>query len=316
MFRSFYFLLAILGVLLVVVLVLLRRDLVREGRTGPRWKRKLLAAGLILLGMLGVTWDWSRSWEPGGGCVVPDEDAESLVPQECSAVREIPIPHGANLEETRQWNHLLSVWREAEEVGSSKRGDYPFTIKGRDRLLKELAVVAKDITTLQQADVLSSWETKLLDNELALLIERVQYKRPTEHRAAECYKTMHVVPAQASLARLTERLPLLKGLLCSKVRSAVAAKVLDTLKQDLAVLENDHLSKELPEDKKAKAQKISQKAKEYLKHINRVLQEEADMEVLAKKEEIEPLTPDERERAQALRKNAEATITKVKQLIE
>ena len=45
----------IAGLLLVAVLAGFGRDLVRASRTGPRWKRRMVASAIVLLGLLGVT---------------------------------------------------------------------------------------------------------------------------------------------------------------------------------------------------------------------------------------------------------------------
>ena len=52
--RAFNLLLALAGVAAVALLVVLGVDLARSARRGPRWKRRLIAAGLGLLASLGV----------------------------------------------------------------------------------------------------------------------------------------------------------------------------------------------------------------------------------------------------------------------
>lgn len=46
-----FWLMGLAGVLIVAGLAMLGVNLVSSARTGPRWKRKLVAAGLILLGI-------------------------------------------------------------------------------------------------------------------------------------------------------------------------------------------------------------------------------------------------------------------------
>ena len=52
--RAFNLLLALAGVAAVALLVVLGVDLARSAQRGPRWKRRLIAAGLGLLASLGV----------------------------------------------------------------------------------------------------------------------------------------------------------------------------------------------------------------------------------------------------------------------
>ena len=53
--RTVNLVLGILGVLAVAVLVVIGRDLARSLHTGPRWKRRLIAAGVFLLSLGGVS---------------------------------------------------------------------------------------------------------------------------------------------------------------------------------------------------------------------------------------------------------------------
>ena len=262
MFRSFYYLLAILGIVLVVVLVLLRRDLVREGRTGPRWKRKLLAAGLVLLGMLGVTWDWSRSQTPWGGSVLFRTDFD------------VPIPRGQHLERTPHWQHLTAVWHEAEEVGSGRRGSYPFNARGKQRLLDELTTVTTNLKKLQDAQVLTAPEAGLLEKELVLLTQRVNAMRPTEERDATCYMPVRLAPINDSFDRLADRLPLLCDYADSEdIRPEVLAKTLDTIEADLAVLDGIRARPAPSEANQAKTIETSRDAKDLVRHIKKTLAE-------------------------------------------
>ncbi len=52
--RTYHLVLGLLGLLAVVALLLARADLARQRTTGPRWKRRLVSAGLVLLGVLGL----------------------------------------------------------------------------------------------------------------------------------------------------------------------------------------------------------------------------------------------------------------------
>jgi len=52
--RAGWFAIALLGVLLIAGLALLGRDIHRLARAGPKWRRRLVGAGLALLSIFGV----------------------------------------------------------------------------------------------------------------------------------------------------------------------------------------------------------------------------------------------------------------------
>jgi len=49
--------LGLLGVIVLGALIVMGADTDRAARTGPRWKRRLITAGLVLLAALGVARD-------------------------------------------------------------------------------------------------------------------------------------------------------------------------------------------------------------------------------------------------------------------
>ena len=259
-YRSTTLFWAVFGSVLVLALILLGRDLRRAAQTGPGWKRRLVATGLVLLGAIGFTAGFGGCSEPGGGSAYSSTGFTD------------PIPPGQGLEETAHWDHLTDVWREAEEIGSGKRGDYPFDEKGKKQILDQLATVATNLGRLQAAGLLSKPEAGLLGKELALVTGRVQAKRPTEMRNATCYEPMAFSPARDSLVRLADRLPLLEKLAASEtIQPQVVSKVLDTVEKDLAVLDQKQMRDQLPEGRKAEAEKIVRETRSQVEKIRKHL---------------------------------------------
>lgn len=54
------YVLGLAGLLAIAGLVLIGADLGASARTGPRWKRRLVGAGLLLLGAVGITYGLTR----------------------------------------------------------------------------------------------------------------------------------------------------------------------------------------------------------------------------------------------------------------
>ncbi|MHC5056269.1 MAG: hypothetical protein ACYTKD_16335, partial [Planctomycetota bacterium] len=173
------------------------------------------------------------------------------------------------LEATDEWQRLVTVWREAEEIASGKRGDYPFDEAGKKRVLAELDRAARDVEALSKAELLSPPEAGLLTAELATLTKGVRRKRPTEMRRATCYKPMMVVPARESLKRLKARLPMLEALAAKGVvKNDVIRRVLVRAARDAIFLlfDKDGLGR-LSEDERAEAKRLGTTAVKLFKEL-------------------------------------------------
>ena len=211
----------IAGLVLLGVLVLLRTDLGRASRTGPRWKRYMLTAALTLLSGFGV----------------------------CLAAKEVvdaPKPTGRSLPTCPQWQRLTATWKEADEVGSGKRGPYPFDRKGKESLLSALAARGGDVDTLAAGGHLTAPEAELLKKELARLTRGVQFKRPVELRMAKCYKPMWPLTAPVhGIPRLAERVAVMERLAKSQtLHPQVVHKVLAPVEADIKSIEgSDYLKR-------------------------------------------------------------------------
>jgi len=235
--KTLNLLLAVAGLAIVAAFAVLGYDVYRSARTGPRWKRRLVAAGLALLAALGIP-ACEEATEAG------DPPASTAGP-------------ARTLVDAREWKRLTATWREAEEVASGKRGAYPFDRKGKEKLLADLKQAEADVAALQTAGLVTAPEAGLLAGDLAQLTHGVQSKRPTEMKMATCYKPMMVIPARDSMGRLAARLPLLRQLVDGdKLHPDVARKVLASVQADLAVLAKKKMTDRLPETDRPKAEEL------------------------------------------------------------
>jgi len=234
--RTLTVLLALFGVLVIAALALLGYNVYRAAQSGPRWRRRLVGAGLSLLALLGV-------------------------PAHASAVEapaKLVAADGKPLADTPEWKALDAAWREASEAASGKRGPYPFDAAGKKRLLEALATATANVDALQARGLLSQAEAGLLKDDLAVLVTGVQSKRPTELKGATCYAPMpYIPPAQQGLRRLTARLPLLEKMAAAeKVQPDAVRKILGTIAQDLALLAGKDGAPPLPDADRARTEQV------------------------------------------------------------
>ena len=219
--NAWYVVVGIAGLVLVGALVLFGADLGRASRTGPRWKRRLLTAALALLSSAGV-------YLAARPLTAADR------PSSVDTAGPLGLPKG-ELAQTPHWKRLMATWKEADDVGSGRRGAYPFNAKGKKALLAWLGTSDRDVDALAAAGMLTAPEAALLKKELARLTEGVQFKRPTEMKGFTCYVPMMPLTWPGfSRRRIDDRLPLLRRLADAEtVHPQVAAKVLETLETDL-----------------------------------------------------------------------------------
>jgi len=233
--RMGYILAGLAGVVIVVGLALIGTDLVRATETGPRWRRRLVAAALVLLGAVGMT----------ASVVSLVENAR----QEYQRGIEDP-----NLTTNVLWTEMLTTWHEAEDIAGGKRGSYPFSSSGQKRFLGRMDVARENIADLCWRGLLSDAEAGLLKLELRRVRRRVQAMRTTDMKGATCYAPMPMRDGQDSMERLAARLPHLKKLAVGEaVQRPVLTKVMRTVTRDLNTLSHDHSMRDLDETERAQA---------------------------------------------------------------
>ena len=247
-------LMGICGLLMVAALVLAGLDLRRAASTGPHWKRRLLAAGILLLALIGVP-ACEKEPPPEGGAL--------------GTTTTGTLPKAGDLSQSPRWQRLSATWREASEVASGARGAYPFNEAGKKRMLDGLTTVAADLDSLQQSELLTAAEAGLLRKDLVVLVQDVQAKRPTEMRMATCYIPLPFVPpARESMRSLADRLPLLEQAAQSaRLHQEAVSKVLVTIDKHLAVLDKENLLAELDEAERAEAEALREQVKGHLVRI-------------------------------------------------
>ncbi len=183
----------LMGVLAVAALLVLGRNLDKAASTGPRWKRRLVAAGLALLALLG--------YQPAVNA--------GRVPQRAKRVRP-------SLAKSQDWQWLMKVYRHAEKVAKAPRFSHPFGRAEKQILLADLAKAKQVVTQLQAAGLLTASEARLLVVELTELKGKVgsyRPKPPAGRRGPTCYKPAPPPPPfRRSVIVLTQQVPLLKKL--------------------------------------------------------------------------------------------------------
>ena len=248
------------GICVAAALVVVGADLARASQTGPRWRRRLVEAGLLALAALGLP-----------AALAQGPEAGQPATERPAARRERP-----DLSQLEPWHQAAAIWRRAEDVASGARGPYPFDEKGKARLLDDLARAGRIVDDLLAGGLLNEPETGLLKADLAVLVRGVEAKRPTELREATCYRPMAVIPARDSLERLEARLPMLEKLAASdKVSPEVIFRALDTLEGDLNVLASEDMAGGLASEQRAHALDVREQAAKQLQVIRQRLRGDA-----------------------------------------
>jgi len=147
-----------------------------------------------------------------------------------------PSPGPAALAESPEWQHVMAVWAEAEDICFWRRGSYPFDEAGKRRVLDDLAQASREVDALRQRGLVSKAEAGLLGIDLEELANGVRAMRPTELANATCYVPAYFDPVQASVDRLSRRLPLLEKLAGGACQPIVLRKVLFAVESELASL--------------------------------------------------------------------------------
>ncbi|MHC5037949.1 MAG: hypothetical protein ACYTHM_11600 [Planctomycetota bacterium] len=286
--------LALPGLLLVAALILIGADIALSARRGPRWKRKLVGAGIALLALLGVP--ALREPKSGEPPAASREETTSNPDRPSSpstmfqfpglSFEAFPIRVGeeggdegdgngeggrsrdVDLAATPQWQSVAKAWKEGREVASGKRGQYPFDAKGKKTLLEALKSVPANLDVLERAGLLTPAETGFLKKELRPLIQRVEGYRTVEQKRMTCYEPMAMPdPKKVSLEYLRTRLYLLEGLAAQKkISKALLEKVLGNVENHVKRLEGE---------KKKDVQDLRRKAQALLASLRGVLSGEA-----------------------------------------
>lgn len=225
-YRAVYLGLGLLGILAVLLLIVLRADLRRHCTVGPRWKRRLVGAGLLLLGSMGFGADLgcTKKDQPGP---TPKVKIDSTKPETDPVEKPAATPARQD-QVAEPWKSIAATTRQAREVASGKKGTHPFDRAGKEKLLAALDAAIKQVGGLATSGQINAGEAGLWQADLKLLRHRVGEFRPTEMKTTSCYEPMPmIIPARQSMARLKARLPLLEKMSAAdKLHPKVALKVL------------------------------------------------------------------------------------------
>jgi hypothetical protein len=228
--RTAQILWALLGAVAVLLILVCGVNVYRWARTGPRWRRRLVTAGLFLLAAFGL-----------GDFVIRDSVAE--------AQPVVTKPAATPLVETAQWKKITHAWQLTAPFAATGKS----TVAERkqvDEALKDARTAIGDL--LKQGRIIQA-EADLLNKDADRVRGEV-YRNPPTDRRITCYKRMYITPAGVSLRRINQRLPMLKALTESgRITPEVTARVLPSIESDLAVLANSDEVKKLRPAEQPKA---------------------------------------------------------------
>jgi hypothetical protein len=247
---------AFMGLAAVAGLFLLGLNVYRAAGKGPRWKRRLLGAGLAMLAALGLV-SCADEAKPGGG--TPGTGGGTTT-----------TPAGTrSLEGSKEWKLVLEAWTFCAPLATSGKS----TTRQRKGADAKLKAAGKAVESLAAADLLVAAEAGLLKAEIAKIRADIYCNPPTDSQVT-CYKMAFVSPAQKSLKRLNKRLPLLEKLVAGKKLHAPALKkVLASIEKDVAVLSSQKQLSKLPAAERSKAAKTRDAVKVALEKLKALLKD-------------------------------------------
>jgi len=258
-YRAYHLVLGIAGVAAVLLLVILRANVDRQAHTGPRWKQRLLAAGIMLLAAFGL-----GPACKGGGTPTPTASSNSggLTADPGTSMRPEaprPAPRPTGYAATTQWKQIQNTLAEAEAIVAGKKGSHPFDRAGKKQFLSAMQKAQSNADELATKRLLALAEVGLLKVDLAQLRGKVSAYRPTEMIAASCYQKMATpLVADVSLGLLRVRLPLLQKLAAAqRLHPAVVRKVLVRIEKNLKVLETPAAVAALSAARQVEAKKMA-----------------------------------------------------------
>lgn len=225
--------LALAGALTVWLLLLAGADLYRQLRRGPRWKRRLVSAGMLLLGTSVVA----------GGCPREETDKPAQ-PVKQPPVAAAPTP-AAPVEpalppasdEERQIAAIVKQLNATLPKRAKDKAD-------KARLVGQVERALALVDQMQAASKVNATEAALIKLDLEPLVLRVRRLRLPETVETRCYKRARPKLRGSHLARLQQRLPLLVQLAqAGRLNPRVVRKALAQVEADLKSLMQTPLPK-------------------------------------------------------------------------
>jgi hypothetical protein len=175
----------VLGLLVVIALLLCKREPRVVAIGAGRWLRAVIAAGLALGATLGIA-----------GC----GGAGIGAPRSCSGVPN-----------DDPWDAVLAAWTEA----SAFPGSSAIFPTDRERILASLSKAITSIDAMIAAGRLDATEGDRLRKRFNTWRAQVA-ARPIDRMEGDCYLVAQMKPAEASIRRITTRLDALERLLVAE----------------------------------------------------------------------------------------------------
>jgi hypothetical protein len=156
------------------------------------------------------------------------------------------------LEDHPQWRVVVDAWRAATPLAKSGRS----RTAQREAVDKKLDAAKRVIGELSETGALCEAEAQLLVLEAAHLRERI-YRDPPIDSKVTCYDMAAIIPAQQSLQRLHQRLPLLKRLAADgRVHPAALHKVIGSIETDIETLSQESELQQLHPEERKRAEEL------------------------------------------------------------
>ncbi|MBM4033204.1 MAG: hypothetical protein FJ291_15675 [Planctomycetes bacterium] len=240
--RTVNLVLALAGLVIVAAIVILGYDAWKVARTGPRWRRRLVAAALMLLAAIGLP-------TSGGEAAPPD------------------APKRAAPDASADWQAIHDAWAAALPLAKSGKSTGAER-KAADQKMEAAGDAAKRLVA---KGLLASQEADLLAFKLASIRNDIYRNPPTDFRGT-CYDMAYIPPAQQSLQRLNQRLPLVEKLLeGGKVNPTAGGKIVAGIQADLAILNDAKNIEQLRGEERAKAAEARDKAAQALQRLRKLI---------------------------------------------
>ena len=211
------------GVLLVIGLLVLRRDVCNTTRFGPRAQR-LIRIGLVVLACLAP----SNSLN---GC------ATKIVEQQSGLIAN---DADGSITKTRSWRSFRRVWEEASSIAADEKGPFPYTPDEKKDLMEGLADGVESADAYVKEGVLTPPEGELLKITIKEMMDDAGRFRTKGEERFTCYIPMIDLRTQNSMIRLKARIPFLEEMArTDRVQQAVLETVLQSMDDELAGLAAD-----------------------------------------------------------------------------
>ena len=168
----------------------------------------------------------------------------------------------------RRWRVVVGAWREAAPLAESGKS----TTLQREAVEQKLELAKRNAGELAEAGLLTAAEAQLLVTEADRLWQEIVRYPPSDSNVM-CYNILYSPPAQESLERLNQRLPLLKQSTSEGTVHPVALrKVLGSIEADIQTLSDDDELERLKKEQRDRAETQRAQAEATVAEIKSILE--------------------------------------------